>query len=97
MEAFLKEGDRMVLNWWICNEQFDVWWRAWLVEVFDSLMPYKKWKKTHPNLAVGDICLVMMQSKLSHPSYKMCKVNKLYPDANGVVRIVRVLSRPRDS
>ena len=66
-------------------------------EVFNSLMPYRRWCKAYPNLSVGDICLLMTDSKVSHPTYRLCRIAEVFPDINGLVRTVRILSRPRDT
>ena len=66
-------------------------------EVFNSLMPYRRWSKAYPNLSVGDICLLMTDSKVSHPTYRLCRIAEVFPDINGLVRTVRILSRPRDT
>ena len=78
------------------EEAFDSWWRAWFADVFDSLIPAKRWKDEHPNLVEGDLCMMVSQQKFAKPTYKICKVSKVFKDEHGLVRTVKVLSRPRD-
>ena len=40
--------------------------------------------------------MLKSDAKMLKPTYKLCKVCKVYPDEHGIVRTVRVLSRPRD-
>ena len=35
------------------------WWDKWFVQVFSSLVPYKKWKLGQTNIEVRDIILAM--------------------------------------
>ena len=48
-------------------------------------------------MAEGDICLLMYDSKLTKPTYRICRIKRTYPDNKGVVRTVRVQCRPRDA
>ena len=72
------------------------WWYLWFRDVMDSLVPYKRWKKSQRNLEKGDICLLMYDKKVGSPKYRICRVSEIYPDAQGDVRTVRIQMRPRD-
>ena len=78
------------------EKQFDVWWQAWYRVMFDHMIPYKKWKTERPNLEVGDLCFLKYQGGMAPADYRRCKVTKLYPDTNGLVRTVQVMAWPRD-
>ena len=90
-------NDKMVERQQLQDDIFDAWWKQWMVEVFDTLMPYRRWKKAYPNLAVGDVCLIMSDNQLGGADYRICKVSEVFPDSQGVVRTVAIVSRPRDA
>ena len=62
-----------------------------------SMIPYKRWRVEKENIAVGDICFLMTDTKVGSPGYRLCRVEAVFPDSNGVVRTVKVAMRPRDS
>ena len=76
---------------------FVEWWDLWMKEVLSSLFPYKRWRKEEYNVAVGDICYLMFDSSSGAPTFRLCRVEKVYPDKAGLVRTVQVALRPRDA
>ena len=81
-----------------CQELYQYWCREFDKQVFYNLLPYQKYKDTkrHQNLRVGDICLLSYPGKVQDTS-RYCRVDKLYPDEDGVVRNVGISLRSRDS
>ena len=69
---------------------FAKWWRMWYDQVWESLLPLKKWKEEKTNLAVGDLVLLKYSSKYSTPQYRYAIVLRVHPDAHGVVRDVTI-------
>ena len=53
--------------------------------------PYYKFKDTkrHENLRIGDVCLIKYETKVA-ATYRLCKIVKLAPSEDGVVRTVEV-------
>ena len=76
---------------------FLAWWRDFEAHVFDSLVPYPKWRKSKRNLSPGDICVLRYDHKLSKPEFRLCEVTDVEEDENGDVRTVEVVMRPRDA
>ena len=74
----------------------NTWWEKWSVKVFPYLLPCKKWQHRSSNLRVGDICQLLYKGALVE-DYKLVKVTKVKPDAQGVVRTVKVAYRQRKS
>ena len=73
----------------------DLWWKQWYVQVFPSLVPFKKWRKEERNIRVGDIVLVMYEKSVGKGDYRLARVLSVYPDALDVVRTVKVGFRRR--
>ena len=67
------------------------WWKLWMEQGFPTLLPYYKYKDTkrHENLQVDDICLIKYETKVAS-TYRLCRVIKLLPSADGLVRTVEV-------
>ena len=72
------------------EDSFGLWWRTWMVQVWDSLVPTKKWRTSERNLEVGDIVQVRYVSKLVKPVFRMGRVSEVFPDEHGKVRDVIV-------
>ena len=58
---------------------------------FPTLLPYYKYKETKhkENLQVDDICLIKYETKVAS-TYRLCRVSKLLPSDDGLVRTVEV-------
>ena len=71
------------------------WWDRWYKEVLPTLFTFKKWKKKQDNLVVGDI---VMLSYAGHFKYDYClaRVTAVYPDDEGLVRVVTVKFRKKN-
>ena len=94
---FKQITDNCVEREELIDRVFANWWDLWMKEVFDSLFPYKRWKDLHPNLQIGDICMLVHDAKLGRCGTRICRVVDVHPDPKGVVRTVTIESRPRDS
>ena len=79
----------------LVEENFIHWWKVWFDQVWESLIPVKKWRDKEKNMQVGDIVLLQYASKLSKPSYRYGKVIKTVKDEKGLVRDVVVATRSR--
>ena len=74
---------------------FALWWKNWMIQVWESLVPVDKWRTVHRNVRVGDIVLVRYTSKVTKPEFRLGRVSKVFPDTHGVVRDVEVITRSR--
>ena len=79
------------------EELCERWWAEWIRVAFPLLVPRGKWTVQHRNLEVGDIVLLRYEAKFSKDRYRLAKVQRVHPDASGVVRTVTVGMRPRDA
>ena len=75
------------------------WWDKWYSQVFDSLLPYRKWKKVQRNFQVGDVCALRYENKMKpkKADYRLCRVSKVEVDDKGLVRTVWVHMRKKDA
>ena len=67
------------------------WWKLWMQQGFLMMLPYSRLKDTkrHQNLKVDDICLIRYETKVA-ATYCLCRVAKVFPSEEGVVRTVEV-------
>ena len=79
----------------LVEETFQHWWRMWFDQVWESLIPVKKWRTEHRNLVIGDVVLLKYSNKFSKPSYRYGRVIKTLEDDNKLVRDVVVATRTR--
>ena len=63
--------------------------------MFDSLLPYNKWKDEHPNLSVGETCAIKYENKVTKGDFRLCRVASTEVNMKGLVRTVDM--RPRES
>ena len=77
------------------EQSFLNWWREWFDQVWESLVPYKKWRTHCRDVKVGDIVLLQYVSKVASPVYRYGKVLFVHPDRHGVVRNATVGTRSR--
>ena len=70
----------------------DEFWRRWIVEYPRTLFTRRKWFTRSRNVRCGDIVLL---SDVSTPrgDWPLGKIVRVYPDKNGIVRIVDVKSQ----
>ena len=66
------------------------WWNSWYTQVWDSLVPIRKWTTIHRNVAEGDVVLVKYTSKVAVGDYRKRLVTRVYPDSKDLVRTARV-------
>ena len=62
---------------------------------FPDMVPRRKWKQSHRNVEVGDVCLLKYSSKFATPTFRLCRVASVAPDQEGLVRTCNVAMRPR--
>ena len=75
------------------------WWDKWYSQVFDSLLPYRKWRKVERNFKIGDVCALRYENKLKpkKSDYRLCRVSRVEVDNKGLVRTVWVHMRKKDA
>ena len=92
---FEKEMAELTLRLSYIEKSFEEWWQLWISSVWPSLVPYRKWKVTQRNIAVGDIVLVRYDKKYTKPGFRLARIVKVHPDDKGVVRTAVAGCRPR--
>jgi hypothetical protein len=65
----------------------DLFWQRWKTEYLHLLQERQKWSKSRRNLEIGDVVLVMDNTR---NAWTMAKVLEVMKDKNGSVRIVQV-------
>ena len=73
-----------------------LWWKAWLTQSFQDLVPRSKWTQSHRNISVGDICHITYKNKVGSPIFRLCRVTEISPDVNDDVRTCTVTFPNRD-
>ncbi|CAI6349887.1 unnamed protein product [Macrosiphum euphorbiae] len=71
-----------------CHQHF---WRRWSTEYLHTLQERGKWTRDQPNIEVGQ--MVTIRDSLAPPlEWRLGRVLEVLPGADGVVRVVRVLT-----
>ena len=90
-----EEDEEVVKTLEYSQEIASAWWSEWMKRCFPGMVPRKKWKQSHGNLSVGDVCLLKYSSKFATPTFCLCRVKAVAPDQGGLVRTCEVALRPR--
>ena len=91
--ADLELEDIKVAEWLAAlASQVELWHD---MQVWESLVPHKKWRIEHRNVKVDDVVLLTYSSKASAPTYRYGRVRQVHPDKHGVVRNVTVSTKSR--
>ena len=77
-------------RWELCKAMAQQFWEIWQKQYLQSLQKSSKWHKPHPNIKVGDLVMVMEESKLQ-THWKTGKVQAVFPGEDGLVRAAEVL------
>ena len=67
----------------------DQFWKTWQKLFFPTLLIRQKWHHEKRNVQVGDVCL-LQDSNNMRGEWRLCKVVKVHPSRNNVVRNVDV-------
>ena len=93
------EGDRVEENYHAVDsylhELTNTWWNMWKCQALPTLLPYYRGKDSdrHRNLRVGDVCLLLYESKvIAH--YRLVRVYKVVLSKDDCVRTVIVVYLP---
>ena len=70
------------------------YWKIWIKLYFPTLIIRRKWHLERRNLCVGDICL-LKDSNAFRGDWRLCEVDKTFPDAKKKVRNVQLRMKPR--
>jgi hypothetical protein len=62
------------------------WWRRWIVQCFDSLIPSKTWTQARRGVKVGDVVLISYSDKSKSGTFKFGIVESVETDQDGLVR-----------
>ena len=70
------------------NNRLRSFWHVWKADYLNQLQRRYKWQRLEPNIKIGQVVLMKEDS----PPYQwpLAVVEKLYPDSDGVVRVVDV-------
>ena len=70
----------------------NVFWSRWLKEYLPTLQLRQKWTRTHRNLSINDVVLIVDKG-LPRNVWLMGRVLETFPDSFGHVRTARVLTK----
>ena len=68
------------------------WWKNWMIQVWESLVPASKWRTVPRNVEVGDVMLVRYTSRVTKPEFR---IKEVLLDGKGRARDVTVITRSR--
>ena len=77
------------------EDSFALWWKNWMLQVWESLVPVAKWRTAHRNVKAGDIVIVRYTSKVTKPEFRLGQIKETFADSKGLVRDVIVITRSR--
>ena len=66
-----------------------LFWDLWTKIYLPSLVPRKKWKLEQPNLAIGDVVL-MIDPNQPRGQWKIGHIIQTFPGEDGLVRVVKI-------
>ena len=72
------------------------WWDKWIVQVWPTLFPYKKWKTERRNIQKEELVLLRYPGPFKD-DYTIAKVIDVIPGSDGLVRRVRVAYKKKNS
>ena len=94
MQAFPEAPDEPDLTltdrWKLCQALVQSFWDHWSKSYLSSLQKRKKWLKPSPNVAVGDLVMMLDESTPLITVWKLGKVTATYPGEDGLVRAADV-------
>lgn len=78
-------------RWQVIQQAVQHFWKRWSVEYLHQLQPRGKWfhDSTHPPLREGSV-VVLIDNTLPPLQWRLARVHKLHPGADGVTRVVTV-------
>ena len=93
-----EQADLTLTNrWQLCTAIVQEFWDNWNKTYLSSLQKRKKWTKPTPNIAVGDLVMMLDESNPSaHPqqkrisTWKFGRVTAVHPGSDGLVRAASV-------
>lgn len=72
----------------------EAFWSRWKTEYLQSLQQRQKWTQVSRNLAIGDI-VYLKDDNVVRNDWRLGKVTKVHPSADGLVRKVTILTANR--
>ena len=87
----LPEDPDLTLHnrWDLCKAMVQSFWELWQKQYLQTLQRSQKWHKTTPNVAAGDLVMVLDETKLQ-TTWRMGKVISVSPGSDGLVRAAEV-------
>lgn len=85
-------GPDLRKQWRQCMYLVDQFWRRWTKEYLPLLRRRTKWDQPHRNVQVGDV-VMLLEHPLPRNEWRLGKVAATLPGADGLVRVVRVVTK----
>jgi len=79
-------------RWKLLDQCHQTFWRRWSSEYLTTLQERSKWTSDIPHLSVNDM-VVVKDNQSPQLSWRLGRVIKLFPGADGQVRVARVLTQ----
>jgi len=79
-------------RWKLLQQTFQTFWRRWSSKYLNTLQSRGCWSSNQENVKVGD--MVVLKDNTSQPlTWRLGRILEVLPNKDGVVRIVRVLTK----
>ena len=83
------QGINLVKRWRIVEQQAQNFWKVWSNDYLHDLQQRSKWRTQKENVQLGQIVL-LKSDQMPKCHWNLGVITKIYPDEDGIVRIVDV-------
>lgn len=82
----------LIQRWKLLDQCHQAFWRRWTTEYLTTLQGRSKWSTDVPNVNVNDM-VVIIDNQAPPLTWRLGRITELLPGNDGVVRVVRLLTR----
>ena len=87
--SLAAEPSNRLTRWQLVQQMRDHYWRRWATEYLQTLQGRHKWVTGHPNVQVGDLCLV--RNEPAPPTHwPIGRITAVHPGKDDLVRVVTI-------
>ena len=86
-ETVINTEPSLLKRWTMCQATVHHFWKRWSSEYLQQLQARSKWRKTSPNLQVGDVVVLRDDTPFTC-HWPVARITETFPGADGLVRVV---------
>ena len=87
--SLLEINDGLLTRWQLIRKMTEDFWKSWSLQYLQNLQPRNKWTASQPNVKVGDICRVKVETMVPC-RWPLERIIKVHTGADGYVRVVTI-------